>query len=124
MLNNVKINFKKFLFVQLLLILSCYLIMLLSYNCIYANSFLMGSLLMFAANFVFLSRLFFIKKQFSPSIEISIFFISEFLKLSIIAFVTIMLAVCLKLKLFPYIFGLVLLQFTMCFILILLKKTR
>lgn len=78
---------------------------------------------MFLANFMFFFRLF-INKQFSPGVEILLFYLSEFLKLSIVALLTILLAIYIKPKLFSYIFGLVLLQLTVCFVPILLKKVR
>ncbi|KEI34940.1 putative membrane protein [Francisella sp. W12-1067] len=78
---------------------------------------------MFLANFVFFVRLF-VSKQFSPTIEIMIFFLSEMLKLSIVGVTTILLAIYVKPKLFPYIFGIVLLQLAVCFVPFLLKRVR
>ncbi|MED7788874.1 ATP synthase subunit I [Francisella sp. 19X1-34] len=123
MLANIRIDAKKFVFIQVFLILIGYSITWLSFSYIYANSFLMGAIAMFAANFVFFARLF-IHKQFSPGVEIVIFYLSELLKLGIVAIITIMLAIYVKPKLFPYIFGLVLLQLVVCFVPILFKKTR
>lgn len=123
MLTNIKIDTKKFILLQLILALVGYFVILVFYNYDYANSFLIGSLTMFLANFVFFSRLF-INKQFSPGIEIAIFYLSELLKLSIVALLTILLAIYVKPKLFSYIFGLVLLQLAVCFVPILFKRVR
>ena len=121
MLANIRIDTKKFILLQLILALVGYFVILVFYGYIYANSFLIGSLIMFLANFMFFFRLF-INKQFSPGVEIVIFYLSEFLKLSIVALLTILLASYIKPKLFSYIFGLVLLQLTVCFVPILFKK--
>ena len=123
MLANIRIDAKKFVLIQVFLILIGYLVTLLSFSYIFANSFLMGAAAMFVANFVFFARLF-VHKQFSPGVEIAIFYLSELLKLAIVAIITIMLAIYVKPKLFPYIFGLVLLQLVVCFAPILFKKTR
>ncbi|AXH30547.1 MULTISPECIES: ATP synthase subunit I [Francisella] len=123
MLANIRIDTKKFILLQLVLTLFGYTIILILYGHIYANSFLIGSLTMFLANFVFFFRLL-INKQFSPWVEIAIFYLSELLKLSIVALLTILLAIYVKPKLFSYIFGLVLLQLAVCFVPILFKKIR
>ena len=123
MLANIKIDQKKFILVQLILMLMGYIIALSFYGYSYANSFFMGALVMFFANFIFFFRMF-INKQFSPTTEILIFYMSEFLKLFIVAVVTIVLAIYIKPKLFPYILGLVLLQLIVCFVPVLLKKAR
>lgn len=123
MLANIKLDYKRFVSLQLILIIIGFLIVSSMYGLVYAKSFLMGSLLMFLANFLFFFRLF-ISKQFSPGVEILIFYTSEFLKLCIVAIVTIMLAIYIKPKLFAYIFGLVLLQLVVCFVPILTKKVR
>ncbi|WP_081946986.1 ATP synthase subunit I [Candidatus Francisella endociliophora] len=123
MLANIKIDSKRFVWIQVALVIVGYLIVFVPYGGIYANSFLLGSLIMFLANFVFFFRLF-INKQFSPGVEIIIFYFSELLKLSVVALATIVLAIYVKPKLFSYIFGLVLLQLVVCFVPILFKKTR
>ncbi|OEZ32967.1 hypothetical protein AS144_07450 [Francisella endosymbiont of Amblyomma maculatum] len=123
MLANIRIDTKKIILLQLILVLVGYFVILVFYGHIYANSFLIGSLTMFLANFMFFFRLF-INKQFSTGVEIVIFYLSEFLKLSIVALLTILLAIYIKPKLFSYIFGLVLLQLTVCFVPILFKKGR
>ncbi|MGQ4001863.1 ATP synthase subunit I [Francisellaceae bacterium CB299] len=123
MLANIKIDQKKFILVQLILILIGFVITLSFYDYLYAASFLMGALVMFFANFIFFFRMF-VNKQFSPTTELLIFYMSEFLKLFIVAAVTIVLAIYIKPKLFPYIFGLILLQLLVCFVPILLKKVR
>jgi F0F1-type ATP synthase assembly protein I len=123
MLANIKIDSKKFILVQLILMIVGYTITFIPYGYEYANSFLIGSITMFLANFVFFFRLF-INKQFSPGVEIVIFYLSELLKLTIVAAITILLAIYVKPKLFSYIFGLVLLQLVVCFVPILFKKTR
>ncbi|WP_150467524.1 ATP synthase subunit I [Francisella sp. SYW-9] len=123
MLANIRIDAKKFVLIQVVLILLGYMVTLLSFNYIYANSFLMGAIAMFVANFVFFARLF-VHKQFSPGVEIVVFYLSELLKLGIVAIITIMLAIYVKPKLFSYISGLVLLQLVVCFVPILFKKTR
>ena len=123
MLANIKIDQKKFILVQLILILIGFVITLSFYGYLYAASFLMGALVMFFANFIFFFRMF-VNKQFSPTTELLIFYMSEFLKLFIVAAVTTVLAIYIKPKLFPYIFGLVLLQLLVCFVPILLKKVR
>ena len=123
MLVNININQKKFILIQFILILVSYVASLVFYGYIYANSFLIGALVIFLANFIFFFRLF-ISKQFSPITEILIFYMSAFLKLFIIASATIVLAIYIKPKLFPYIFGLVLLQLSLYFMPILLKKVR
>ncbi|MGQ4005670.1 ATP synthase subunit I [Francisellaceae bacterium CB300] len=123
MLANIKIDQKKFILVQLILILIGFVITLSFYGYLYAASFLMGALAMFFANFIFFFRMF-VNKQFSPTTELLIFYMSEFLKLFIVAAVTIVLAIYIKPKLFPYIFGLILLQLLVCFVPILLKKVR
>lgn len=53
MLTNIKIDTKKFILLQLILVLVGYFVILVFYNYDYANSFLIGSLTMFLANFVF-----------------------------------------------------------------------
>ena len=123
MLANIKIDQKKFILVQLLLMFVGYVITLFFHSYSYAGSFLMGALVMFFANFIFFFRMF-INRQFSPTTELLIFYMSEFLKLFIVAAVTVVLAIYIKPKLFPYIFGLVLLQLLVCFVPILLKKVR
>ncbi|WP_143385419.1 ATP synthase subunit I [Francisella-like endosymbiont] len=123
MLTNIRIDTKKFILLQLILALVGYFVILVFYGYIYVNSFLIGSLTMFLANFMFFFRLF-INKQLSPGVEIVIFYLSEYLKLSIVALLTILLAIYIKPKLFSYIFGLVLLQLTLCFVPILFKKGR
>ncbi|MDE4949063.1 hypothetical protein NAI31_10550, partial [Francisella tularensis subsp. holarctica] len=65
MLTNIKIDTKKFILLQLILLLVGYFVILVFYNYDYANSFLICSLTIFLANFVFFFRLF-INKQFSP----------------------------------------------------------
>lgn len=123
MLANIKIDSKRFIWIQVALILVGYLVTFVSYGVIYANSFLLGAIIMFLANFVFFFRLF-LNKQFSPGVEIVLFYFSELLKLSIVAVATILLAIYIKPKLFSYIFGLVLLQLVVCFVPILFKKNR
>ena len=123
MLANIKIDQKKFILVQLALMLIGFVVVVSFYGYSYAQSFLMGALVMFFANFIFFFRMF-VNKQFSPTTELLIFYMSEFLKLFIVAAVTIVLAIYIKPKLFPYIFGLVLLQLLVCFVPILLKKVR
>ncbi|WP_035720857.1 ATP synthase subunit I [Francisella sp. W12-1067] len=123
MLANIKIDFKKFLLVQMLLLFFGCTVTLIFYGWAYSQSFLLGGLIMFLANFVFFVRLF-VSKQFSPTIEIMIFFLSEMLKLSIVGVTTILLAIYVKPKLFPYIFGIVLLQLAVCFVPFLLKRVR
>lgn len=123
MLANIKIDSKKFILIQLILCFVGYIVTVAFFKFTYANSFLMGSLTMFLANFVFFFRLF-VNKQFSPGVEIILFYLSELLKLSIVALVTILLAIYVKPKLFPYIFGLILLQLVVCFVPLLFKKTR
>ena len=100
-----------------------YVASLAFYGYIYANSFLMGALVIFLANFIFFFRLS-IGKQFYPITEIMIFYMSAFLKLFIVASATVVLAIYIKPKLFPYIFGLVLLQLFICFMPFLLKRVR
>ena len=123
MLANIKIDAKKFVLMQVILVLIGYIVALSFFNYPYANSFFMGSITMFVANFVFFGRLF-ISKQFSPGVEIAVFYLSELLKLSIVAVITVILAIYVKPKLFSYISGLVLLQLVVCFVPILFKKTR
>lgn len=123
MLSNIKIDAKKFVLIQMVLLFIGYIVTLSFFNYMYAESFLMGAVTMFIANFVFFGRLF-INKQFFPGVEIVIFYLSELLKLSIVAVITIMLAIYVKPKLFSYISGLVLLQLVVCFVPILFKKTR
>ena len=123
MLANIKIDQKKFILVQLVLMLIGFIIALSLYEYPYAESFLMGALAMFFANFIFFFRML-IGRQFSPTTELLIFYMSEFLKLFIVAAVTIVLAIYIKPKLFPYIFGLILLQLSVCFVPILFKKAR
>ena len=113
MLANLKIDYKKFSLLQISLIFFGYIVTLLLSNHIYANSFMIGGLTMFFANFIFYLRLL-IDKQFSAFVELLIFYFSEVLKLCIVAFVTILLAIYIKPKLFTYIIGLILLQFTAC----------
>ncbi len=123
MLANIKIDQKKFVLVQLALMLIGFVITLSFYGYSYATSYLMGGLVMFFANFIFFFRIF-VNKQFSPVTELLIFYMSEFLKLFIVAMITVVLAIYIKPKLFPYIFGLVLLQLIMCFVLIMLTRVR
>ena len=123
MLANIKVDQKKFILVQLVLMLIGFVVTLSFYGHLYAGSFLMGALVIFFDNFIFFFRMF-VDKQFSPTTELLIFYMSEFLKLFIVATVTIVLAIYIKPKLFPYIFGLILLQLLVCFVPILLKKVR
>nr|WP_244877005.1 ATP synthase subunit I [Allofrancisella guangzhouensis] len=108
---------------QILLLFFGCIATLFFYGGLYAHSFLLGGLVMFLANLMFFMRLV-VNKQFSPAIEIMIFFLSELLKLSIVGIVTILLAIYVKPKLFPYIFGIVLLQLAVCFLPLLLKRVR
>ena len=103
MLANIKIDQKKFILVQLVLMLVGFAITLTFYGYLYAGSFLMGALVMFFANFIFFFRMF-VNKQFSPTTELLIFYMSEFLKLFIVAAVTIVLAIYIKPKLFFNVF--------------------
>lgn len=123
MLANIKLDYRRFVYLQLFLTVIGLAVVMSFYGPMYARSFLMGALLMFAANFLFFFRLF-MNKQFSPTVEILIFYMSEFLKLCVVAVVTVILAVYIKPKLLPYIFGLILLQLVVCFVPILLKKVR
>jgi len=122
-LANIKIDSRRFIMIEIALMTAGYLVVLGFYGVIYANSFLLGALTMFLANFMFFFRLF-INKQFSPGVEIIIFYFSELLKLSVVAVATIIFAIYIKPKLFSYIFGLVLLQLVVCFVPILLKKSK
>ena len=66
----------------------------------------------------------FMKKQFDPTIEILIFYMSEMLKLTMVVVATIVFAIYVKPELFPYIFGLISLQLVMCFVPMFFKKVR
>ncbi|WP_395166803.1 hypothetical protein [Francisella salimarina] len=123
MLSNIRINEKRFILIQFCLGIVGYLVILSIYGYVYANSFAFGAATMFLANFIFFFRLF-VEKQFSPGVEIVIFYMSELLKLGVVALITILLAVYVKPKLFSYIFGLLLLQLVVCFVPILFRRVR
>jgi ATP synthase protein I len=123
MLASVVVDYKKFVLLQLFLLVTGAVTTFVMYGDRDTYSFVMGGLVMFFANLVFFLRLFF-KKQFNPTVEIMIFYLSEFLKLIIVVFVTVMLALYVKPALFPYIFGLILLQLATCFIPVFLKRVR
>jgi F0F1-type ATP synthase assembly protein I len=123
MLASVVIDYKKFVSLQVLLLVVGSFATFMMYGIYDAKSFVMGGLVMLLANAVFFLRLFF-KKQFEPSIELMIFFLSELIKLIIVAAVTVIIAIYIKASLFPYIFGLILLQLATCFIPMFLKRVR
>ena len=123
MLASVVVDYKKFVSVQIVLLVVGSFATFMIYGIYDAKSFIVGGLVMLSANVVFFLRLFF-KKQFDPAIEIMIFYLSELLKLIIVAVVTIMVAIYIKPSLFPYIFGLILLQLATCFIPMFMKRVR
>ena len=123
MLASVVVDYKKFVSLQVLLLVVGSFATFMMYGSYEAKSFVMGGLVMLSANVVFFLRLFF-KKQFDPAIEIMIFYVSELLKLVIVAVVTIIMAIYIKPSLFSYIFGLILLQLATCFIPMFMKRVR
>ena len=123
MLANLQLDRKKFLLVQLLVLSFGFIITFTIFGLMSAVSYFLGALVVFIANFIFFTRMF-IRRQFDPSIEILIFYMSEMLKLTIVIVATIVLAIYIKPELFPYIFGLISLQLVMCFVPMLFKKVR
>ncbi len=123
MLASVVVDYKKFVSLQVLLLVVGSFATFMMYGIYDAKSFVMGGLVMLLANVVFFLRLFF-KKQFDPTIEIMIFYVSELLKLLIVAVITVVVLIYIKPSLFPYIVGLILLQLATCFIPMFMKRVR
>ncbi|MFC4892989.1 ATP synthase subunit I [Pseudofrancisella aestuarii] len=123
MLANVKLDMKKFVISQVVILIIGSCIAYFLYGFEYLFSFSLGGAVVFLANFIFFSR-FLVTKQFSPGIELLIFYLSEAIKLSLVALITIFLAIYIKPKLFPYIFGLISLQLVMCFVPMFLVKVK
>ncbi len=123
MLANIQIDKKKFLGSQVLILLVGSFITMLGFGGGYASSYFLGGFVVFLANFTFFARLF-IRKQFSPSVELLIFYMAEMLKLVMVGAITILLAIYVKPKLFAYIFGLISLQLVMCFVPMFFKKIK
>ena len=123
MLTNIQLDKKKLLISHIIILFFGGVITSMVWGVDYSASYFMGGIVVFVANLLVFTRMF-INKQFSPSIEIMIFYMSEMLKLTIVAVITIVLAIYVKPKLFPYIFGLISLQLVMCFVPMLLKKVR
>ena len=123
MLANIQIDKKKFLGFQLLILLIGSFITILGFGSEYASSYFLGGFVVFLANFIFFARLF-VRKQFSPSVELLIFYMAEMLKLVMVGAITILLAIYVKPKLFAYIFGLISLQLVMCFVPMFFKKIK
>lgn len=123
MLANVRLDIKKFVLSQVVILVLGSCITCFLYGSEYLLSFLLGGMVIFLANFIFFSR-FLVKKQFSPGVELLIFYLSETIKLTLVALITILLAIYIKPKLFPYIFGLISLQLVMCFVPMFLVKVK
>ena len=123
MLANVRINIKKFIFVQVIVLFVGTIITQCIYNFEYSLSYFIGGLVLFIANFIFFARLL-VKKSYSPVTELLIFYLSEFIKLGFVAIITVLLAIYLKPKLFAYIFGLISLQLLVFFVPLFMKKIR
>jgi len=123
MLASVVVDYKKFVSLQVLLLVVGSFATFMMYGVYDAKSFVMGGLVMLLANVVFFLRLFF-KKQFDPTIEIMIFYVSELLKLVIVAVISVVMLIYIKPSLFPYIVGLILLQLATCFIPMFMKRVR
>ena len=79
----------------------------------YSIGFLLGATLMIVANCVFILRLFFNKANHHPLKELVILYLSEFAKLFVIVPGSVIIAIYLQPKLFPYILGLLVLQLAM-----------
>lgn len=90
----------------------------------YAVSFLLGSSLMFAANIIFLLRLFLRKVQYHPFKELYILYACEFTKLVMVAVGTVLIAIYIQPKFLAYIAGLLVLQLAMWFVPIFMKLTH
>lgn len=90
----------------------------------YALSFVYGASLMFVANAIFLMRLFLKKVQFSAFKEVGILYLCEFFKLLTVAIGTVLIAMYLQPKLFPFIFGLIVLQMVIWFMPLFTKITK
>ncbi|APC96810.1 ATP synthase subunit I [Francisella frigiditurris] len=123
MLANVGLDIRKFVFSQVFVLILGSCITYFLYSSEYLFSFLLGGGVIFLANFIFFSR-FLMRKQFNPGIELLIFYLSEAIKLTLVALITILLAIYIKPKLFPYIFGLISLQLVMCFVPMFLVKVK
>lgn len=116
MFMNLQIDKKKFILIQFCVFFGGFLATVIFYGYIYAFSYLLGSGVIIIANFIFFIRfLFFYNNQFPPNIEILIFYISAVIKLLLITVGTILAAIYIKPKLFPYIFGLIMLKFISMF---------
>ena len=90
----------------------------------YAYSFFLGSILMFAANVIFLLRLFLRKAKYNPLKEVCILYACEFAKLIVVAAGTVLIAIYVQPKLLPYVAGLILLQLAMWFMPLFMKLTH
>jgi len=123
MLANVRLDKKIFLLSQLFILFLGCLITFSIFGLNSAVSYTLGGFVVFCANFIFFMRMF-MKKQFDPTIEILIFYMSEMLKLTMVVVATIVFAIYVKPELFPYIFGLISLQLVMCFVPMFFKKVR
>ncbi len=123
MLANRKLYKRHFFAFQMILVtlgsLVCFL-----WGKSYALGFLLGSCLMFVANVVFLLRLFLRKAQYHPFKEVCILYACEFAKLVMVTIGTILIAIYMQPKFFPYIVGLLVLQLAMWFMPLFMKLTH
>lgn len=122
MLTNRKLYKKHFFFFQALLVIAGSLICAV-WGVNYAFAFLLGALLMFIANIVFLLRLFLRKPLYHPMKEVCILYACEFAKLMLVALGTIVIAIYVQPKFLPYIAGLLVLQLAMWFMPLFMKLT-
>lgn len=123
MLANRRLHIRAFYAFQLLLMVIGALFCAL-WGADYAISFVYGALLMFVANAIFLLRIFMRKARFSALKEVGILYLCEFFKLLTVAIGTVLIAMYLHPKLFPYIFGLIVLQAVIWFMPLFTRITR
>ncbi|WP_119342870.1 ATP synthase subunit I [Facilibium subflavum] len=122
MLANRKLYKKHFFAFQSLLVIGGSLLCFF-WGASYAYSFLLGAVLMFAANVIFLLRLFLKKTQYHPLKEVCILYACEFAKLFVVAVGTVLIAIYIQPKFLSYIAGLLVLQLAMWFMPLFMKLT-
>ena len=104
---------KKYFFgFQVIVMILCAFVGLL-WSKSHSLAFLLGAGLMIVANGVFVLRLFFHKANYHPVKELTILYLSEFMKLVVVVFGSVMIVIYLQPKLLPYILGLSVLQLAM-----------
>jgi len=123
MFANKQPNKKLIIFVQLIVLTVVYILSYFVWSKHIADSLFYGGLVIVVSSLFSLARGFF-KGVYSPFVELGIFYLSNFLKTFIIAIGTILIAIYIHPDLFGYIFGLILLQICVIFVLSFNKAMR